>query len=114
MASEVEDREASSAREGDGEWDNRRLCRDENCIGVIGPDGRCKECGKPYAGGPAVDLPRPEPAPSTGTANLPPRPVEAAGPDDEWDSRRLCRDENCIGVIGPDGRCKECGKPSAE
>ncbi len=29
--------------------------------------------------------------------------------DDEWAKRRLCRDENCIGVIGPNGRCKECG-----
>jgi hypothetical protein len=31
------------------EWDRRRLCSDENCIGVIGPDGRCKECGKAHA-----------------------------------------------------------------
>jgi hypothetical protein len=22
------------------------LCSDESCIGVIGPDGRCKECGE--------------------------------------------------------------------
>jgi hypothetical protein len=33
--------------QGDG-WENRVLCSDGNCIGVIGPDGRCKECGKPY------------------------------------------------------------------
>ena len=32
----------------DIEWENRRLCSDGNCIGVIGPDGRCKVCGKPY------------------------------------------------------------------
>lgn len=32
------------------EWENRILCSDGNCIGVIGPDGRCKECGKPYEG----------------------------------------------------------------
>ena len=32
----------------DVEWEQRRLCSDESCIGVIGPDGRCKECGKPY------------------------------------------------------------------
>ena len=32
----------------DDEWENRILCVDESCIGVIGPDGRCKECGKPY------------------------------------------------------------------
>jgi hypothetical protein len=32
------------------DWENRTLCSDENCIGVIGPDGRCKECGKRYKG----------------------------------------------------------------
>ncbi|MBW2320569.1 MAG: hypothetical protein JRF31_06925, partial [Deltaproteobacteria bacterium] len=32
----------------DLEWEQRKLCIDESCIGVIGPDGRCKECGKPY------------------------------------------------------------------
>ncbi len=28
------------------DWDNRILCSDEACIGVMGPDGRCDECGK--------------------------------------------------------------------
>ena len=32
----------------DIEWKQRTLCRDESCIGVIGPDGRCKECDLPY------------------------------------------------------------------
>lgn len=32
----------------DLDWENRTLCSDESCIGVIGSDGRCKECGKPY------------------------------------------------------------------
>jgi hypothetical protein len=31
----------------DPDWENRVLCSDGNCIGVIGPDGRCKVCGKP-------------------------------------------------------------------
>ena len=35
---------------------------------------------------------------------------EAAHPASDWDNRRLCSDGSCIGVIGPDGRCKECGK----
>lgn len=34
------------------DWDQRVLCSDGDCIGVIGPDGRCKECGKPYQEGP--------------------------------------------------------------
>jgi len=28
------------------EWDDRRLCPDGACVGVIGDDGRCKVCGK--------------------------------------------------------------------
>ena len=42
----MENKETKS--QADIEWGNRRLCIDESCIGVIGPDGRCKECGKPY------------------------------------------------------------------
>jgi hypothetical protein len=34
------------------DFSKRRLCSDGTCIGVIGPDGRCKECGKPYTGEP--------------------------------------------------------------
>jgi len=115
----------------DLEWEQRTLCSDESCIGVIGPDGRCKECGLPYAGGPAENIERP---PADGDFE------EAVEDDDadedmeefsadedteefstdedvetitdlEWEQRTLCSDESCIGVIGPDGRCKECGKP---
>lgn len=35
---------------------NRVLCSDGNCIGVIGPDGRCKVCGR--AGAPTIDISR--------------------------------------------------------
>ena len=34
----------------DLDWENRLLCSDESCIGIIGPDGNCKECGKTYEG----------------------------------------------------------------
>ena len=105
--------------QADIEWENRTLCDDESCIGVIGPDGRCKECGKPFG------EKRPE------TEHEEQQDTEAADEfdqtngqdhaiDDEeensredtaWESRTLCSDESCIGVIGTDGRCKECGKP---
>ena len=32
----------------EGVLENKVLCSDGNCIGVIGSDGRCKVCGKPY------------------------------------------------------------------
>jgi hypothetical protein len=110
----------------DEEWERRILCSDETCIGVIGPDGRCKECGKPYEG----KLPGPQPTdnpPSfsaaareaeekkdnavSAEADLPSSSEDPSDPEDEWKNRKLCSDGNCIGVIGPDGRCKECGKP---
>ena len=32
---------------------------------------------------------------------------------EDWENRLLCSDGDCFGLIGPDGRCRECGKPSA-
>jgi len=40
-------RQVSKARNEDS-FENRVLCSDGSCIGVVGPDGRCKVCGKPY------------------------------------------------------------------
>lgn len=92
------------------DWEKRILCSDESCIGTIGPDGKCKECGKPYEGvlpeGHGAPIPQPEAVVET-------KPVlpEAPEADDDWDKRILCGDGACIGVIGQDGKCKECGKP---
>ncbi len=109
-----------SRKQADLEWKNRRLCSDGNCIGVIGPDGLCKECGNPYEGKLPEEISKPK-------ADIDEEPVSQEGSDSsnqagnyedkksqtdiEWENRRLCSDGNCIGVIGPDGRCKECGKP---
>jgi HAD superfamily hydrolase (TIGR01509 family) len=101
-----------SADDAAGEWADRRLCSDGNCIGVIGSDGRCKECGKPDAGGGGEPVAAPQsPLPSAvdDQPEAADEPTEDRGA--EWAGRRLCSDGNCIGVIGPDGRCKECGKP---
>jgi len=93
------------------DWENRTLCSDESCIGVIGPDGRCKECGKSYEGS------QPEESSETQTRSEINDDTDADEPtrtdfdDSDWEKRTLCSDESCIGVIGPNGRCKECGKP---
>ena len=82
------------------EWESRTLCRDESCIGVIGPDGHCTECGLIYN----------ESDSEMGEDEIDGQEDRAeSGDNDEWESRTLCRDESCIGVIGPDGYCKECG-----
>jgi hypothetical protein len=101
----------------DLDWDNRILCSDGNCIGVIGADGRCKECGKTYEGElPETDIPDPEDQPVTededpAIAAAETQPTENESVSEEWENRVLCSDGNCIGIIGPDGNCKECGKP---
>ncbi len=106
----------------DEEWDNRRLCSDGSCIGVIGPDGLCKECREPGSDEPARAS---ESIASTGSEENE-WDEESLDQDseheneaddisaDEWDNRKLCSDGACIGVIGPDGLCKECGTPYDE
>ena len=105
-------------------WENRKLCSDPACIGVIGPDGRCKDCGKAYEGeafeaGPFEEL---EPESESETDEIVEDQVEEyveteayddeeSVTDGDWASRKLCSDPACIGVVGPDNRCKECGKP---
>ena len=113
----------------DLEWEHRVLCSDGNCIGVIGPDGRCKECAKKYEGALPEDYSSARVEPSIEDISIEKEdpssedlPHEAAEPneeddstrDEDWQDRVLCSDGNCIGVIGPDGNCKECGKPHEE
>lgn len=109
---------AKQKTQADIDWENRTLCSDESCIGVVGPDGRCKECGKTYEGytPPSTDSVAVEPESSQDEDVSTPEETDASDRaemnfDDSWDNRTLCSDESCIGVIGPDGRCKECGKP---
>jgi hypothetical protein len=90
------------------DWEKRILCSDESCIGTVGPDGLCRECGKPYDG----KLPEGKIAGNVYTEVSDGKKQVAANPeiDEDWDKRVLCRDESCIGIIGPDGKCRECGK----
>jgi len=93
------------------DWEKRILCSDESCIGTIGADGKCKECGKVYDG----TLPSGYEAGKAEDAEPEQGTVAVSGETDaDWDKRVLCSDESCIGVIGPDGKCKECGKPLSQ
>jgi hypothetical protein len=107
------------------EWDQRQLCPDGGCVGVIGDDGKCTVCGKEGS----------RPRPSTGAdeadatadhASEVPDSRSDAGPtpeaeesgsgsgsgSDDWDNRQLCADGACVGVM-LDGKCNVCGR-SAE
>jgi len=108
--------------QADVDWENRTLCSDESCIGIIGPDGLCKECGKPFEGEfkPVTPAEGPEENFDESAEVFEDIPDDHSDEnpddhpddhtDDDWGNRTLCVDESCIGVIGPDGRCKECGK----
>jgi len=104
----MNNKKAKSQEEID--WENRTLCIDESCIGVVGPDGRCKECGKPLDSGQQEEIPAEQDMPDADTEPWDDDEAESQE-DTDWENRTLCVDESCIGVIGPDGRCKECGKP---
>jgi hypothetical protein len=96
----------------------RRLCPDGTCIGVIGSDGRCRVCGLPDGGGPGAALASPFPdqdddADEGDDVAQARADNDAAGAGAFDPGRKLCVDGSCVGVIGPDGRCGECGR-SAE
>ena len=98
-----------------GEWDQRQLCPDGGCVGVIGDNGQCKVCGRV----------------ATNWGDERNRGLVASTDDDEddddaedegedhadnvaepgeWSDRKLCPDGGCIGLIGDDGKCQVCGK----
>jgi hypothetical protein len=119
-----------------GEWDHRQLCPDGGCVGVIGPDGTCKVCGRaaPNWGDERkrglIDLPEDNDEYGRDAADedsdeasdeasddeasneqAPGDAVAAASsPPGDWEARTLCPDGSCIGLIGPDGHCGVCGK----
>jgi len=99
-------------RQADLEWEQRTLCIDESCIGVIGSDGRCKECGLAFDGEHSAEVQEEQTVTATeDTAEAVENQEAKTRVDLEWEQRTLCIDESCIGVIGPDGCCKECGLP---
>lgn len=104
--------------------EDRILCEDESCIGTIGEDGRCRECGLPSSR-----------QPNDGQMVTPSTSVDEDDSSDHladdfeedfcndqsiveddddlptgtWEERTLCPDESCTGTIGSDGHCRVCG-----
>ena len=107
------------------EWNERQLCSDGGCIGVIGEDGLCKVCGKgkkrAVKAAPAktpVAAKAPEPPKAESAPKHPADdPVLVAAALDMakslFENRKLCPDGACVGVIGSDGKCTVCGKEAA-
>ena len=145
-----------------GEWDQRELCPDGGCVGVIGPDGTCKVCGRAAQNWGderkrgLIDPPDEDDGEAAASADDEDHDdhdhdhdhdedndeeededegdededdaAEAAEDSDDraaaaaassavtapvpgdWGTRQLCPDGSCIGLIGPDGHCKACGR----
>ena len=92
-----------SESDSDIDLENRVLCGDESCTGIIDSDGRCTECGKAF-----------EESKAQAEANTKRKSREDHTDYEsehiDLENRVLCGDESCTGIIGPDGRCTECGK----
>jgi hypothetical protein len=90
------------------DFETRELCPDDACIGVLDARGVCPECGKSARRRTALS-----PAPASAPASAPaPEPDAESEPELAFDDdRELCPDDACIGLIGSNGRCKECGRP---
>jgi hypothetical protein len=91
----------------------RRLCPDDACVGLVGPDGKCKVCGTVdpgWTGDMAAPTPPVPPAPEPEIDSEPAAPT-ASDEEVAFDpNRRLCPDDDCIGVIGSDNKCGVCGR----
>ena len=109
----------SGPPETDLDWENRRLCSDDSCIGVIGSDNRCRVCGlldtkttadsdrSSHSSSTVQEEAKEEPF---AEEQAPEPEVSGDAEDTAWEDRKLCSDESCIGTIGPDGRCSICGQ----
>jgi hypothetical protein len=103
------------------DWDHRQLCPDGACVGVIGPDGTCKTCGRVA---PDWGDERRRGLVATDDGGKDGEEAKDGGEEDEispsapaligeaavWHRRQLCPDGACVGLLGPDGTCKVCGK----
>ena len=105
------------------EWDQRLLCPDGACVGVIGDDGLCKVCGRAAPNWGDERLRGLEPAAEDEDDDLEDDDDEYEDDDEdaeiqpeapaeigEWKERALCPDGACIGVIGDDDKCRVCGR----
>jgi hypothetical protein len=89
----------------DDDFAHRELCPDGACLGLVGPDGRCKVC---HMISPS-SVRDPRLAALAAPIAPTPNPGPGAAEDDAFDDRVLCADGACTGVVGADGRCKVCG-----
>ncbi len=122
------------------EWDQREVCPDGGCVGVLGSDGTCKACGKrgrtaeagattasaegssnSLRGDEATDFDEDdeyyyEDEDAEDSEDDDDDSEGEADSDEEgvatvgWSDRKLCSDGSCVGVIGDNEICRLCGR----
>jgi hypothetical protein len=111
------------------EWDQRQVCPDGGCVGVIGADGLCKVCGRAatnwgderkrglVAEASSDDETDGDESGEEGgdgdEESAEGSEGSSSDADYEWSRRKLCPDEACIGVVGSNGKCNVCGRSAA-
>jgi hypothetical protein len=103
----------ADAKEDGGFDEERQLCSDGGCLGIV-VDGKCNVCGLASSTSPR-DNGSGHPgvvAPPSGSDDM---VAEGGHIDDAFDDeeRQLCPDGACTGLLGSDGKCKECGRSAA-
>ena len=119
----------ASANEEGGFDEERQLCSDGGCLGIV-VDGTCNVCGlasvaspresgSGHPGNASVTSPRDpgsgHPGASAGASGGDAMVAEGGHVDEAFDGeeRQLCPDGACTGLVGSDGKCKECGRSAA-
>jgi hypothetical protein len=100
-------------RPDEPDWEDRTLCSDGACIGVINDDGVCNVCGK-AAPNWGDERRRGKRESAEIEAEVEAHVVATSTPaaPDDFDQRKLCPDGACIGVINDQGVCTVCGTPA--
>lgn len=85
---------------------------------MIGPQGRCTVCGTtdPAATSESVEAAMDDADDAEGAGDggdddgLEAETPTKGEPGSAWDARRLCPNGGCLGVLGADRRCPQCGQ----
>ncbi|HEY2747222.1 MAG TPA: hypothetical protein VGL86_21515 [Polyangia bacterium] len=92
--------------------ESRELCADGNCLGVV-IDGKCNVCGLPAGLNPPPGSPDAAMIAEGGHVSEATVGEATGGETFDDDDRKLCPDGACTGLVGADGKCKECGRSAA-
>jgi hypothetical protein len=103
----------SETAEEEFDAEKRELCSDGACTGVIGDDGKCRECGQKSEGSTSGEAAAASEPASDSEAPEADFKAERGEHVFEDDQRALCSDGACIGLLNSQGVCKVCGKSAS-